>query len=254
MKALKESNSDVDPRINIIEKRLEKVRRLIAVSSGKGGVGKSLVASVLALTLLDRGFEVGLFDADFTSPSTHRILGVRRLEIKEEKGIVPMHVHGLKYMSIVAFSGEETLPLRGADISNILIELFSTTLWGSLDYLIIDMPPGISDATLDIIRLVRRSEFLVVSTPSTLALETVEKLLRLLKELKVPVVGVLENMKMGKSFTIKNRINEMGVSFLGELPFDLKVEEALGDVDALAKTAFARKLAEIVPQIISPHV
>ncbi|MEM2537134.1 MAG: P-loop NTPase [Candidatus Bathyarchaeia archaeon] len=254
MKALKGSNSNVDPRINIIEKRLEKVRRLIAVSSGKGGVGKSLVASVLALTLLDKGFEVGLFDADFTSPSTHRILGVRRLEIREEKGIVPMHVHGLKYMSIVAFSGEETLPLRGADISNILIELFSTTLWGSLDYLIIDMPPGISDATLDIIRLVRRSEFLVVSTPSMLALETVEKLLRLLKELKVPVVGVLENMKMGQSFTIKDRISEMGVSFLGELPFDLKVEEALGDVDALAKTAFARKLAEIVPQIISPHV
>ncbi|MEM2263246.1 MAG: P-loop NTPase, partial [Candidatus Bathyarchaeia archaeon] len=125
MKALKGSNSNVDPRINIIEKRLEKVRRLIAVSSGKGGVGKSLVASVLALTLLDKGFEVGLFDADFTSPSTHRILGVRRLEIREEKGIVPMHVHGLKYMSIVAFSGEETLPLRGADISNILIELFS---------------------------------------------------------------------------------------------------------------------------------
>lgn len=254
MKASKESNNDVDPRINIIEKRIEKVRRLIAVSSGKGGVGKSLIASVLALTLTKKGFEVGLFDADFTSPSTHRILGVRRLEIKEEKGIVPMHVHGLKYMSIVAFSGEKTLPLRGADISNILIELFSTTLWGGLDYLIIDMPPGISDATLDIIRLIRRSEFLVVSTPSMLALETVEKLLRLLKELKVPVIGVLENMKMEQSLTIKDRINETGVSFLGELPFDSRVEDALGDVDALAKTAFARKLAEIVPQIISPHV
>ncbi|MEM1589586.1 MAG: P-loop NTPase, partial [Candidatus Bathyarchaeia archaeon] len=213
-----------------------------------------LVASVLALSLANMGFKTGLFDADFTSPSTHRILGVKNFEVKEERGLLPMQVYGLEYMSIVAFSRGRALPLRGADISNTLIELFSTTLWGSLDYLMIDMPPGISDATLDVIRLVRRAEFLIVSTPSSLAFETVEKLLELLRGLNVPVIGVLENMKMGRSFSVKDRVVEMGVPFLGELPFDPDVEDALGNVDALSRTAFARKLAEITPKIISPHV
>lgn len=252
MKALKESNNAVDPRIEIIDKRLENVKRVIAVSSGKGGVGKSLIASMLALTLAKKNYKVGLFDADFTSPSTHRILGVKKLEIKEEKGIIPMHVHGLKYMSIIAFSGEKTLPLRGADVSNALIELFSTTLWGNLDYLLVDMPPGISDTLLDVIRFVKKTEFLIVSTPSTLAFETVRKLLTLLKELKMPVVGVIENMKTKRGSPTRERVASANVSFLGVIPFDSEVEDALGDVDALSQTIFARKLAEIVPRIISP--
>jgi len=234
----------------VIDKRLEGVRRVIAVSSGKGGVGKSLIASALALHLARRGFMVGLFDADFTSPSTHRILGVRDLEIKEEKGILPIHFRGLKYMSIVAFSKENPLPLRGADVSNALIELFSAMLWGNLDYLIVDMPPGIGDATLDITRLVRKIEFLIVSTSSVLAFETVEKLLALLKELKVPVIGIIENMKMKQDSPIKEKVARFGASFLGDLPFDSEVEDALGDVDALLRTVFAQKLAEIVPRII----
>lgn len=254
MKALRESNNTIDPRVHIINKRLEDVKRLISVSSGKGGVGKSLVASVLALTLANNGFNVGLFDADFTSPSTHRILGIKDVKIMESKGILPIQVHGLKYMSIVAFSGERTLPLRGVDISNVLIELFSTVNWGSLDYLIIDMPPGISDVTLDIIRLIEKCEFLVVSTPSILAFETVEKLLKLLKELKAPIIGVIENMKMGQSLTIKDKVVRMGVPFLGELPFDPKIEYSLGDVKALSKTIFARELATLVPRVISSNV
>ncbi len=253
MKASEDSNSTLDPRVSIINKRLEKVKRIISVSSGKGGVGKSLVASVLALTLANKGFGVGLFDADFTSPSTHRILGVKKVEIIEDKGILPIQVQGLKYMSIVAFSGEKALPLRGIDVSNVLIELFSTTLWGDLDYLIIDMPPGISDATLDIIRIVKRCEFLVISTPSILAFETVQKLLKLLNELKVPVIGVIENMKMEQSLTIKDKVVGMSVPFLGELPFDPEVEYSLGDVKALSETVFAKKVASLVPKIISPH-
>jgi ATP-binding protein involved in chromosome partitioning len=253
LKASKESNSPVDPRIAVIDKRLENVERVIAVSSGKGGVGKSLIASVLALHLTRKGFMVGLFDADFTSPSTHRILGVKNLEIKEERGILPMFVHGLKYMSIVAFSREKALPLRGADVSNALIELFSAVLWGNLNYLIVDMPPGIGDVTLDIIRLVKKIEFLIVSTPSVLAFETVEKLLALLKELKVPVIGVIENMKMKKSSFIKEKVAELGTSFLGDVPFDSEVENALGDVEVLLRTVFAQKLAEIVPRIISQN-
>lgn len=254
MKVSKESNSLIDPRVSVIDKRLEKVKRVIAVSSGKGGVGKSLISSVLALSLTKNGFTIGLFDADFTSPSTHRILGVKNLEIKEERGILPMHVYGLKYMSIVVFSGEKPLPLRGVDVSNALIELFSATVWGNLDCLIIDMPPGISDATLDIIRLVKRIEFLIVCTPSVLAFETVEKLLALLMKLKVPVIGVIENMKMKQSFSVREKVAGAGVPFLGEVPFDPDVENALGGVDALSNTVFAQKLAEIAPRIISQSV
>jgi ATP-binding protein involved in chromosome partitioning len=240
-----------DPRIDIISRRLEKVKRIIAVSSGKGGVGKSLIASTLALTFARKNFKVGLFDADFTSPSTHLILGVKEIKPKEEKGIVPTKVHGLKYMSIVAYSREKTLPLRGADVSNALIELFSVTMWDDLDFLIIDMPPGISDVTLDMIRLVKNIEFLVVSTPSPLAFETVEKLLALLMELKVSVIGVVENMKMRQSPLIRQKVTGLGVSFLGEIPFDPKVEDALGNVNLLLKTDFAKKLAKIVSKRFS---
>lgn len=254
MKALRGSSNSVDPRIGIIDKRLENVKRVIAVSSGKGGVGKSLIASVLALSLAKKGFTVGLFDADFTSPSTHRILGIKKPEVKEDKGIVPVYIHGLKYMSIVAFTGEKALPLRGADVSNVLIELFSGVLWGKLDYLIVDMPPGIGDVTLDIIRLVKKIEFLIVCTPSALAFETVEKLLALLKELNVPVLGVIENMKMKQGFSIQEHVVGAGFPFLGAVPFDPEVEDALGRVDTLSKTVFARKIAEIVPRIISQSV
>lgn len=240
-----------DPRIDIISRRLEEVKRIIAVSSGKGGVGKSLIASTLALTLAKENFKVGLFDADFTSPSTHLILGVEEIKPKEEKGIVPTEVHGLKYMSIVAYSREKTLPLRGADVSNALIELFSVTLWGDLDFLIIDVPPGISDVTLDMIRLVKNIEFLVVSTPSPLAFETVKKLLTLLRELKVSVIGVVENMKVKQSPFIRQKVAEAGIPFFGEIHFDSKVEDALGNVNLLLKTDFAKKLKEIVSKRFS---
>jgi len=234
-----------DPRINIINERLKEVKHVIAVSSGKGGVGKSLVASVLALTLTRKGYKVGLFDMDFTSPSTHVILGLEDLQPKEDKGIIPAQAYGLKYMSITHYSREQALPLRGADVSNALIELFAVTRWNTLDFLVIDMPPGISDATLDTIRLVKGIKFLIVTTPSQLAFETVRKLIKLLKELKIPIIGVIENMKMKSSQLIRCQVENHGVKFLGEIPFDTKLEEAIGSVRMLMETDFAKKLEEI---------
>lgn len=234
-----------DPRIGIIEERLKGVNRIVAVSSGKGGVGKSLIASTLALTLARRGYKVGLFDLDFTSPSTHVILGVEGLQPREEKGIIPPQVHGLKYMSIVYYSGEYASPLRGADVSNALIELLAITRWNNLDFLIVDMPPGISDATLDIIRLVKRIEFVVITTPSRLAFETVRKLIDLLSELGIPIMGVVENMKMKESRFIQQQIEGRGIKFWGEIPFDAEIEEAIGDVNKVLATQFGKKLGEI---------
>jgi len=243
----------VDPRMSVIDERLRGVGKVVAVSSGKGGVGKSLVASTLALLLAKKGYKVGLFDLDFTSPSTHKILGIEDVHPKEEKGIVPPIVHGLKYMSMVYYSGERAAPLRGADVSNALIELLSITKWGKLDFLVVDMPPGIGDATLDLIRLIKRISFLVITTPSQLAFETVRKLVSLLNELKIPVIGVVENMKMNPSNTIRQQTEELGVKFLEEIPYDPKVEEAIGSTSKLSNTELAQRVEKITPKILEPE-
>ena len=235
----------VDPRTSVINERLKRIGRIIAVSSGKGGVGKSLVATTLALALARKGCKVGLFDLDFTSPSTHIILGVGKVQPKEEKGIVPPVVKGLEYMSLIYYSGDNATPLRGADVSNALIELLAVTRWSQLDFLVIDMPPGIGDATLDLIRLVRNIEFLIVTTPSQLAFETVKKLVSLLQDLKVPIIGVVENMKMNSAKGIHQQTEKLSIAFLGEIPYDPTVEGAIGDETKLLDTALAKKIREI---------
>jgi len=239
----------VDPRTSIVNERLKRVRHIMAVSGGKGGVGKSLFASTFALILVEKGFKVGLFDLDFTSPSTHVILGIGDLRPKEEKGIVPPHVHGLEYMSIIYYSGNHAAPLRGADVSNALIELLSIVKWGKLDYLILDMPPGISDATLDLIRLIKNLEFLIVTTPSKLAFETVKKLVGLLKALKIPVIGLVENMKMTRLRTLQKEARMLDLNLLGEIPYDTRIEDALGKKDELLRTTFARRIKRIATKI-----
>jgi ATP-binding protein involved in chromosome partitioning len=235
----------VDPRTSVINERLKRIGRIVAVSSGKGGVGKSLVATTLALTLARKGCKVGLFDLDFTSPSTHVILAVKDARPKEEKGIVPPIVHGLEYMSLVYYSRDQAVPLRGADVSNSLIELLAVTRWSELDFLVIDMPPSIGDAVLDIVRLVGNIEFLIVTTPSQLAFETVKKLVSLLRDLRVPIIGVVENMKMNGGKGVQEQTEKLGVAFLGEIPYDSKVEEAIGDENKLLKTVLAQKITEI---------
>jgi ATP-binding protein involved in chromosome partitioning len=203
---------------------------------------------LLALTLARKGCKVGLFDLDFTSPSTHVILGVENVHPKEKNGIIPPCVHGLNYMSIIYYSGEYASPLRGADVSNVLIELLAITRWNTLDFLIIDMPPGIGDATLDVIRLVERIRFLIVTTSSQLTFETVGKLMNLLSELKIPVIGVIENMKMRESHFIQQRVEREGVTFWGDTPFDSKLEEAIGNADNLLKTEFGKKLGRVIAE------
>jgi ATP-binding protein involved in chromosome partitioning len=234
----------MDPRTTIIDDRIHGINRIISVSSGKGGVGKSLVATTLSLLLARRGFKVGLFDLDFTSPSTHLIMGIKGVQPKEEKGIIPPIVNGLKYMSLIYFSGDKAAPLRGADVSNALIELLSVTQWKELDFLVIDMPPGISDAVLDLVRLIKRIEFLIVTTPSSLAFETVKKQIHLLHDLHVPIIGVVENMKINKTTNIREETKRIGATYLAKLPYDPEVEEAIGDLAKLLGTVFAQRIKE----------
>ncbi len=236
----------IDPRTSVITQRLAGIRRIIAVSSGKGGVGKSMVSTALALSLAREGCRVGLFDLDFTGPSTHIILGTpENLQPKEEKGIVPPTFEGLSYMSLVYYVGENPAPLRGVDISNALIELLSVTQWGELDFLVIDMPPGIGDAVLDLIRLVPRIEFLIITTPSMLAFEVVKKQVALLCELKMPIVGVAENMKRDKADAVELATKKLGLRYLGAIPYDASVESAIGQPAKLLETSVGKTMDQI---------
>jgi ATP-binding protein involved in chromosome partitioning len=235
-----------DPRTSVITKRLSRVSRIIAVSSGKGGVGKSMVATALALSLAKEGCSVGLFDLDFTGPSTHIILGVpSNLQPKEDKGIVPPKFEGLSYMSLVYYVNDNPTPLRGVDVSNALIELLSVTQWGELDFLVIDMPPGIGDAVLDLVRLVARIEFLIITTPSLLAFEIVKKQVALLCELKMPIIGVVENMKMDKSDCIRTETEKLCLRYLAAIPYDPQVEAAIGNPIKLIETAVGKAMEQI---------
>lgn len=236
----------IDPRTSVISKRLAKVKRIVAVSSGKGGVGKSMVATSLALSLAKDGSRVGLFDVDFTGPSTHFILGVpKSVQPTEEKGIVPATVEGLEYMSIVYYVGDNPAPLRGIDVSNALIELLTVTQWGELDYLVIDMPPGIGDAVLDLVRLVKRIEFLIITTPSLLAFEVVKKQVALLVELNMPIVGVVENMKMDTSNAVQRETQKLGLKYLGAVKYDPQVEASIGNAKKLQKTAMGEAMDKL---------
>jgi ATP-binding protein involved in chromosome partitioning len=148
-------------------------------------------------------------------------------------------------MSIVYYAGGRTSPLRGVDISNAMIELLAVVRWGALDYLVMDMPPGISDTILDTVRFVRKARFLIVTTPSKLAFETVRKLITLLKDLNVPILGVIENMRMKSSRFIQQQVEGMGVNFWGAIPFDTKLEDAIGDVKKLSETEFGKGMEDI---------
>jgi len=240
----------MDPRIGVIEKRLKNIKRIISVASGKGGVGKSLVASALSLNLAKKGHKVGLLDLDLFGPSSHIILGVEKDKFpKEEKGIIPPKIDGINFMSIVYFTEDKPSPFRGVDISNIIIELLAITQWGELEYLIIDMPPGIGDETLDIIRLVKRSEFLVITTPSIVSMGAVGKLLNILKELNLPIIGVIENMKMTDSKLVNDSVSKMDLKYLGYISFDSNIEDSIGYTNKLLKCDFMKDLNKVIDKI-----
>lgn len=237
---------EMDPRQSIISKRLVDVKRIIAVSGGKGGTGKSLTAAVLALLLAGRGFRTGLFDLDFGGPSAHVILGAAGIFPEEDKGIIPPAVAGVKFMSLVYYAGGNPAPLRGNEVSGALTEMLAVTRWGALDFLIMDLPPGIGDPVLDIIRFIKRVEFLLVTTRSRMALAVTEKELQVLRELGVPVTGVLENMRPSEHPSVAPAVSRLGVPVLGAIDYDPNLENALGDPDKMRQTTFARQLQKVL--------
>ncbi|AJC71339.1 Mrp/NBP35 family nucleotide-binding protein [Thermococcus guaymasensis DSM 11113] len=240
----------IDPREIAINARLEDVKRIIPVVSGKGGVGKSLVSTTLALALAEKGYKVGLLDLDFHGASDHVILGFEPKEFPEEdRGVVPPTVHGIKFMTIAYYTEDRPTPLRGKEISDALIELLTITRWDELDYLVIDMPPGLGDQLLDVLRFFKRGEFLVVATPSKLSLNVVEKLVQLLLEEKHKVLGVVENMKLDEEEDVKKLAERYGAPYLIGIPFYPGLDAKIGNVDELMKTEFAEKTRELAEKL-----
>lgn len=241
------SGESIDPRSFAVADRLAGVARVVGVTGSKGGIGKSVVASTLALTLADQGMRVGLFDLDFTSPSDHVVLGVSRSFPEEEFGIDPHVAHGVHMMSIAFFAGDAAIPLRGDAATNALLELLAITRWGDLDVLVLDMPPGLGDTSLDVIRLLPRLEFLLVGNGSKVVVESVRRALQLFTELEVPMVGLLENMRRGSGDAVELLAVAAEVPFLGSVPYDPDLEAALGDVDQLRQTGLYRYLTGVLP-------
>lgn len=239
----------MDPRLAVIDERLRDVKRILAVTGGKGGIGKSMVASTLALTLAGQGRRAGLLDLDLTSPSDHVILGIDPHFPDEEFGIDPLQFQGVAFMSVTCFSGDTPAPLRGADVTNALLELLAITRWGELDVLVIDMPPGLGDITMDTVRLLRRAEYLAVATSSPVVLETVRKTLALHGKLETRMAGLVENMKRRESPAVPELAARFGVPHLGALLFDESIEQAVGDAGALAATPFAAALRDVAGKL-----
>ncbi|WP_276814261.1 P-loop NTPase [Desulfurococcus amylolyticus] len=216
-----------DPRIHNIVRNLSSIRNVYAVVSSKGGVGKSTVSTLLALHA-SRRFETGLLDIDFTNPSTHILLNLNPGELKyeEEKGILPYDLKGLKYFSIVAYTMDKPLPLRGEAARSALRELLAIVKWGRLKLLFIDTPPGMSDEHLDLVYMLRDIvKPIVVSTPSILSVKSAARLVSVLREAGFKWIGFIENM--GNESLRGNEV--LGdVEYLGYIPYTPGIESCLG--------------------------
>jgi len=220
----------IDPRKYYIEKRLEKIKNIWVISSGKGGVGKSTISSLISLILSHNGYKVGFLDLDFYGPSCHVILGAENLKPNENFGLEPVNIKGIKFMSIIYFTNNNPLVMRGYEFTNTLLEIFTITNWNSLDYLLIDMPPGMGEALLDIIKFLKRLNFLLVTNSSKISMETVEKLIKYLKTQECSILGLLENMKLSISDFILKKCKELEIKYLGNLPFSPEIEDCYGDI------------------------
>lgn len=246
----------MDPRPAVIERRLRDVRRIVAVTGGKGGIGKSSVAVGLALGLAADGACVGLLDLDLWGPSDHVILGVARPGLGEDGGLVPDVVAGVRFMSIASIVGDDPALLRGDDISNAVLELLAVTIWDDLDVMVVDMPPGFGDTLLDSARYLPRAEYVVVTTPSELTLVTTRKTLELLRRLDLPVLGLVENLRRdgdargaggaGVDGPAADRPATGGdLPFLGTIGYDERYEASLGDPERLRGTRFYRDVQAV---------
>jgi ATP-binding protein involved in chromosome partitioning len=241
-------------------KPLGAIRNVVAVASGKGGVGKSTVAVNLALAWARQGARVGLLDADIYGPSQPLMLGLagERPSSPDGKRLRPLTAHGISAMSIgFLVDAEQPMVWRGPMVTQALTQLLSETDWGELDYLVVDMPPGTGDIQLTLAQRVPVAGAVIVTTPQDIALADARKGLKMFEKVSVPVLGIVENMSVhvcsncGHSDHIfgagggERMAREYGVRLLGELPLDASIREETdsGEPTVVAAPASARARA-----------
>jgi Mrp family chromosome partitioning ATPase len=220
--------------------RLEKkgIQNIIAVMSGKGGVGKSYVTSILAIELRRMGFEVGILDADITGPSIAKIFGLSGKPFADEIGVIPKTTEsGIKIISMNLLLDTPDTPViwRGPIINGVIRQLFNDVNWGDLHYLLVDLPPGTGDAPLTVFQSLPVDSVVIVTTPQDLSMLIVRKSINMSKQLNVPIAGLVQNMSYMKcphcskpiqmflDSDIESVAKDLKIDFLGKLPFDPEV-------------------------------
>jgi ATP-binding protein involved in chromosome partitioning len=242
------------------------VRRILAIGSGKGGVGKSTVSSNLAVAMARQGWRVGLLDADIYGPSQPRMMGLDRPPMSPDgKAIIPLQSHGVKFMSIgLLLPRDEAVIWRGPMLMGALQQLLNDVRWGELDVLIVDMPPGTGDIQLTLCSYFDVTGALVVSTPQDVALLDAQKALVAFEKLGTEVIGLIENMSTYVCAScgheahlfghggVRAKAEELGLPLLAEIPLslDIRVASDAGQPVALGDDATAEFYGKLAARLI----
>jgi ATP-binding protein involved in chromosome partitioning len=246
------------------------VKNLIAVGSGKGGVGKTTVAVNLAIALARTRHAVGLMDADVYGPNVPLMMGINETPMANGERIQPLSNYGVRIMSMGFLNpGDKPLVWRGPMLHSVIQQFLRGVDWGELDYLVIDLPPGTGDVQLTLLQSAPVTGAIVVTTPSAVSLEDARKAVRMFEQVKVPILGIVENMSYLQCPHCDERIDvfshgggkttasDMNVHFLGELPLDPKVRVGgdSGNPVATHESIFdelAKRTIERVEQVGAP--
>ena len=253
-----------------VAERFNRVRHVVAVMSGKGGVGKSLVTALLAVAFRQDGQRVGVLDADVTGPSIPKIFGLHGVPPMGPLGILPAETRmGIKIMSINLLlpSEDEAVIWRGPLISSVIKQFWGDVVWGDLDWLVVDLPPGTSDAALTVMQALPLSGVVLVSSPQDLAEMVVRKAAQMAQVMQVPLLGLVENMsyfvcpESGRQYNIfgpshgEEMAWRLGVPFLGRLPLDPRISELCdaGNVEVYTTEAFTPIVRHLLETASEPR-
>jgi len=251
-----------DFKTYIAEERLRRANYVLAFGSGKGGVGKSFIASLVALALRDMGFKVGVLDLDLHSSSIPLMLSSVSYEIESSKeGFEPYRLENLEVMSLTYFVGDRPVALRGKSKDEVVLYLLALTNWSKLDYLIIDLPPGMSDEVLNIAHYIRGNNrgIIAVTTPAQVSIDVVRKFIEVLKTLGTKVLGAVLNMsyirvdgKILKPFgdlDVAKVEQILNTKVLAELPLEPRASEMLTS-RRIYETELGRAIRKFVKKIL----
>jgi ATP-binding protein involved in chromosome partitioning len=222
------------------------IQNIIAVMSGKGGVGKSFVTAMLATELRRQGYEVGILDADITGPSIAKIFGLSGKPMADDTGVIPaVTKNGMKVISMNLLLDTPDTPViwRGPIINGVIRQLFNDVNWGDLHFMLVDLPPGTGDAPLTVFQSLPVDAIVIVTTPQDLAMLIVRKAINMARQMNVPIAGIVENMsyvkcphcseiiQMFADSKIEEAASKVGVKFLGRLPFVPEINRLADDGD-----------------------